>query len=63
MLFIIEMKIYLNGSVLVFNDVNIKIETNISSGGLDSSAVERQPFKLVVEGSIPSWGASFCEMG
>ena len=41
---------------------NIKIEMNISSGGLDSSAVERQPFKLVVEGSIPSWGASFCEM-
>ena len=26
---------------------------------LVSSAVERQPFKLVVEGSIPSWGASF----
>ena len=26
---------------------------------LVSSAVERQPFKLVVEGSIPSWGAFF----
>ena len=26
---------------------------------LVSSAVERQPFKLVVEGSIPSWGAIF----
>ena len=36
-------------------------EENINAGGLDSSAVERQPFKLVVEGSIPSWGASFCE--
>ena len=26
---------------------------------LVSSAVERQPFKLVVEGSIPSWGENF----
>lgn len=26
---------------------------------LVSSAVERQPFKLVVEGSIPSWGELF----
>ena len=49
-----------------FGSLNINIFTRsyhnfftIRSESLDSSAVERQPFKLVVEGSIPSWGAFF----
>ena len=44
----------------LFKKLIIKYKKKLGiTESLVSSAVERQPFKLVVEGSIPSWGAFF----
>ena len=46
---------YINLIYIIF----IYLNFNILIKSLGSSAVERQPFKLVVQGSIPCWGARF----